>query len=165
MKDYTPTNPDEESPDLAKQRRSLDVMSAQLTHNLNKMIAEQEQRVRAFAAQQPSAPVPGADMPRQSVSWQRPAEPVTPAPKPRTAAGPVYTQQPLPPTPPQQPVPTQQTPPPLPKKKKASPLPPDFTPPTSPDRWRQSEKKEGQIGPGCIITIIVVVLIMLRACT
>lgn len=163
MKNYTPTNPDEESPDLAKQRRSLDVMSAQLTHNLNMMIAEQEQRVREFASQHPTTPVPGA--PKQSVTWQRPAEPA-PAQHPHPVAAPTTTWQP--PTPPTQPrpsVPTQQTPPPLPKKKKASQLPPDFTPPTSPDRWRQSEKKEGQIGPGCIITIIVVVLIMLRACT
>lgn len=153
MDNFTPTNPDEESPELAEQRRSLDAMSAALTHNLNKMIAEQEQRVRVFAAQHPKAPVPGADLPKQTISRQRSEEPAVPVQQPSYTA----------------PNPTPQAPP-LPKKKAPQPAktytPPTHIPPPTPGQWHRPEKKkEGQLGPGCVITLIVVTLILLRACT
>lgn len=67
---------EDDAPMLAAQRKSLDVMSAQLTHNLNLMIAEQEKRVQEFAAQHPQAQMPPVSETPEPVHRSEPQQPL-----------------------------------------------------------------------------------------
>lgn len=143
----TPDVNEEEYPELAAQRRSLDVMSANLTHNLNLMIAEQERRVQEFAAQHSGTPVVPAEfgttteqasLPKRSTNARPSRSSVTPPPARKSSA---VTETP------RRRVPEADTPPP--------PLP-------SVPRGKQA--KEGKIGMGPIIVFIVIVVMLLRAC-
>ena len=146
------------------QRQALDAMSEELVQKLNRMIEEQDARVKEFAVQNPSlsslpaTPDPIA-LPRQAVP-QQPAQPQLPSvPKPSSAVTPTveekldeYDRQ-------------------WAREKREQttqpPPVPAFTRP-KPKRQRQiSPNPEEKQGPniGSWIFFIVVVLIILRACT
>lgn len=142
----TDYNSEDDAPMLAKQRQSLDMMSAQLTHNLNIMIAEQEQRVREFAAQHPQTPLPPTaaqpeeELPRRKAP-QRPVPPAyearTPAPKPEPA--------------------------PAPRQQQVHRNVQRYSKPVSPNAVKKEKKKE--LSAGNIIFAIVVIIFLLRACS
>ena len=146
------------------QRQALDAMSEELVQKLNRMIEEQDARVKEFAVQNPSlsslpaTPDPIA-LPRQAAP-QQPAQPQLPSvPKPSSAVTPTveekldeYDRQ-------------------WAREKREQPAQPPPVPAVTrpkPKRQRQiSPNPEEKQGPniGSWIFFIVVVLIILRACT
>ena len=159
----TPEIPEIPEVSTEAQRQALDAMSEELVQKLNRMIEEQDARVKEFAVQNPSlsslpaTPDPIA-LPRQAAPKQ-PAQPQLPSvPKP-TAVTPTveekldeYDRQ-------------------WAREKREQPAQPQpvpaFTRP-KPKRQRQiSPNPEEKQGPniGSWIFFIVVVLIILRACT
>ena len=151
------------------QRQALDAMSEELVQKLNRMIEEQDARVKEFAVQNPSlsslpaTPEPIA-LPRQAAPKQ-PAQPRVPAmpsvPKPSSAVTPTveekldeYDRQ-------------------WAREKREQTAPPQ--PPPVPAFNRPKPKRQRQISPnpeekqgpniGSWVFLIVVVLIILRACT
>ncbi len=161
----TPEIPDIPEVSTEAQRQALDAMSEELVQKLNRMIEEQDARVKEFAVQNPSlsslpaTPDPIA-LPRQAAPKQ-PAQPQLPSvPKP-TAVTPTveekldeYDRQ-------------------WAREKRgqtAQPQPPPVPAVTRPKPKRQrqiSPNPEEKQGPniGSWIFFIVVVLIILRACT
>lgn len=148
------------------QRQALDAMSEELVQKLNRMIEEQDARVKEFAVQNPSlsslpaTPEPIA-LPRQAAPKQ-PAQPQLPSvPKPPAAVTSTveekldeYDRQ-------------------WAREKREQPAQPQ--PPPVPAVTRPKPKRQRQISPnpeekqgpniGSWISFIVVVLIILRACT
>ena len=147
------------------QRQALDAMSEELVQKLNRMIEEQDARVKEFAVQNPSlsslpaTPDPIA-LPRQAAPKQ-PAQPQLPSvPKPPAVTPTVeekldeYDRQ-------------------WAREKREQPAQPQ--PPPVPAVTRPKTKRQRQISPnpeekqgpniGSWIFFIVVVLIILRACT
>lgn len=158
MGNNTPTETHDEAPLLAKQRRSLDQMSAQLTHNLNLMIAEQEARVRNFAAQHPTAKVePNAGT--QPAAWEQPKDlKIT------------YNGQVIEPQQKQNAAPKKQTPPPPQQRRQqppqqSSPAAPPPTPQRFPKGAVKPKKKEEGIGTVPMLVIVAVIFLLLRACS
>ena len=159
MNQNAPT-PAEESVSTEPQRRALEHMSAQLIHNLNLMIAEQEERVRVFAEQHHSqSPIPEAPAP-QLIPELAPL-PTPPAPQPTPQ-----------PEQKQKPIVAKfksiaRTTPPLttavPSVSQEEPLPPKSFPVLDTPRRASKETEEKSIGVGTIVTIIVVILFLLRA--
>lgn len=165
------------------QRIALEVMSATLVHKLNVMIAEQEERVRQFAAEhnalaslphpqhqnpisysQPETQQPEASYqesyqesayPQESANYQAP-----------TSYSPSDYRQPLmPPKPPKPPVP-----PPPPRRfaklfrnaADNAPTPTIIKHPTTPQAKKSSD--ESSIGTGSIVFIIFVIIIIIKSC-
>ena len=163
-------------------RRALDAMSEQLVQKLNRMIEEQDARVREFAVQNPSL----SSLPATPKPIQRPAAAQSPAPDPDPEHAPAPPEEP--------PVP------------KAAPLPPSFPPrDITPQeavaeferRWKQNQrakkekraqeqpappvpsadrggfrkpalpakKEKKETGCGTWAFFIVVLIILIRACT
>ena len=146
------------------QRQALDAMSEELVQKLNRMIEEQDARVKEFAVQNPSlsslpaTPDPIA-LPRQAAP-QQPAQPQLPSvPKPSSAVTPTveekldeYDRQ-------------------WAREKREQ----TAQPPPVPAVNRPKPKRQRQISPnpaekqgpniGSWVFLIVVVLIILRACT
>ena len=161
-----PDTPDIPEVSTEAQRQALDAMSEELVQKLNRMIEEQDARVKEFAVQNPSlsslpaTPDPIA-LPRQAVP-QQPAQPQLPSvPKPSSAVTPTveekldeYDRQ-------------------WAREKREQPAQPQ--PPPVPAVTRPKPKRQRQISPnpeekqgpniGSWIFFIVVVLIILRACT
>lgn len=153
MKEELPADVQDEAPLLAQQRRSLDAMSAQLTHNLNLMIAEQEARAHAFAARLPEAPqqMPVPQPAATPQPQRRKAQAVPPPPvksAPTHAAGGRYA------APAQQPVARRGA------EASAPPLPP------LPQRRKTADKKKSE-GFGTVPTLVTVavIVLLLRACS
>lgn len=153
MNQQPPSHPDE-SVTTEPQRLALERMSAQLIHNLNVMIAEQEERVRIFAEQHHS-PSP---LPQHPTPEKLPEPPsVVPVPEPEPAkplvarfkaiarrnVPPLVTSSPNEQTQPQ-----------------PRPIPVISTP-----RKTTESKEESSIGVGTIVTFIVIILFLLRACS
>lgn len=155
MNPQPPSHPDE-SVTTEPQRLALERMSAELIHNLNVMIAEQEERVRIFAEQHHSAsPLP-----------QHPAPEKLPEPPPATVMQEPGSAKPLiakfksiarrnvPPlvttSPNEQP--------------EQQPQPHPIPLITKPRKTAES-KEESSIGVGTIVTFIVIILFLLRACS
>lgn len=139
------------------QRLALEGMSADLTRKLNDMVAEQEERVRIFAAQHhslsPSPVSPDNSFPQPEFPQAAPLQP-QPAPQAPGLMGrtrSAITNGPQ--------IPAQRQQPPVPT---AKPVPARYNrPATFPD----SEKKESSIGAGAVTTIIFVIFIILvRSC-
>lgn len=157
MGNDTPTAPNDEAPLLAQQRRSLDVMSAQLTHNLNLMIAEQEARVKSFAAQHPTAKI-ALTPDHQAAAWESTQEANNrydeQVKELQQRSAPKKQQPPLPPQPRRQQVPQQQNRP--------------AAPPPVPQRFPKGnvkpKKKEDGIGTVPMLVIVAVIIMLLRAC-
>lgn len=135
--------PNEQEVSTESQRQALDAMSSELVDKLNRMIEEQNARVRAFATQYPqqAAPAPEpvtyhAPQPEPPAEQPRPMHSVTPPPaaKPRTEAPP--------PVRPQQHAPAA-------KVKPAAPA---------------KDKDENSIGCGKLVVIIAIIVILLRCC-
>lgn len=142
----TDYNSEDEAPMLAKQRQSLDMMSAQLTHNLHLMIAEQEQRVREFAARHPQTPLPPTAVQQEEAA---------PAPRremPQRPVPPTYAQRA------QAPKPT-----PAPHQQQTHRNAQRYSIPVSPNAVKKEKKKE--LSAGNIIFAIVVIIFLLRACS
>lgn len=164
MGNYTPTDPNDEAPLLAQQRRSLDVMSAQLTHNLNLMIAEQEARVKSFAAQHPTAKI--ALTPDKQAAARESAQEsknmyggqVTEPPQKQRSA-PKKQQTPPPPQPRRQQAPQQQVP-----QQQSHPAAPPPVPQRFPKGNVKPKKKEEGIGTVPMLVIVAVIIMLLRAC-
>ena len=156
------------------QRQALDAMSEELVQKLNRMIEEQDARVKEFAVQNPSlSSLPATPDP---IALPRQAAPKQPA-QPRVPAMPAM------PSVPPVPKPTAVTPTVEEKldeydrqwarEKREQPAPPQ--PPPVPAFNRPKPKRQRQISPnpeekqgpniGSWIFFIVVVLIILRACT
>lgn len=160
MGNNTPTETHDEAPLLAKQRRSLDQMSAQLTHNLNLMIAEQEARVKTFAAQHPTAKV-SQTFEQQPAAWEQPKDLKI-----------IYNGQVIEPPQKQNAAPKKQTPPP-PQQRRQQQVPPQQSrpaaPPPTPQRFPKGavkpKKKEEGIGTVPMLVIVVVIFLLLRACS
>ena len=160
----TPEIPEIPEVSTEAQRQALDAMSEELVQKLNRMIEEQDARVKEFAVQNPSlsslpaTPDPIA-LPRQAAPKQ-PAQPQLPSvPKPSSAVTPTveekldeYDRQ-------------------WAREKREQTAPPQPVPAfnrTKPKRQRQiSPNPEEKQGPniGSWVFFIVVVLIILRACT
>lgn len=178
---------DEEVPSVNtdEQRRALDVMSAKLLDKLNSMIAEQEARVQEFSLQQSSlSPLPMPEMtpvvapvpPQQVVQPQAPVRtlpqtPVSEQAKPIGAEtyakmerhAPVETTAPTPP-----PLHRSVTPPPLSsQKKKAAEQTYRIPRPTlnRPAPAAKGDSKENSVGCGKLAVLVVIVIILLRACS
>lgn len=128
------------------QRQALDAMSAELVQKLNRMIEEQDARVQAFAVQNPSlSSLPATPDPivlPQRELPQVPQKPVVAKPA-ALPAEPVPVERPIP----NPPVPA----PSRPKPKRQRQVAPN------------QEEKSSNIGSW--VFFIVVVLIILRACT
>ncbi len=163
--------PDQQPPEVSTepQRQALDEMSHQLVERLNDMVREQHERARRFAATQHSlSPLPGIPGAELTPEIQASQHKTPQAPQPQTAK------------------PRQAAPPP--PKKKQSPLPPlPFTRQEEAQEeqreplWQHPrqehnsasfptpiEKKKGEengCGTGTIITLIIIVLIIIRACS
>lgn len=154
MGNYTPTDPNDEAPLLVKQRRSLDMMSAQLTHNLNLMIAEQEARVKSFAAQHPGT--------QQPLQWTQ--QPETSAKKTKRKEMNVhstgYTAPSVTPPPTQQHRPAPQAEPPR-QQQRQQPPP---VPPQVGARPKLKKHDNTSVGTVPMIMIVLVIIMMLRAC-
>lgn len=140
------------------QRRALDVMSAQLLDNLNTMIAEQEARVQEFSRQQNSlSPLPAPES--------------APMVQPQASQPPAPSEQVWHPTPEakkNQPERRTVTPPPIHAQKKKAPeqqyrIPrPSLNRPIPTDK---EDEKENSVGCGKIAVFIVIIIILLRACS
>lgn len=157
MGNYTPTESHDEAPLLAKQRRSLDQMSAQLTHNLNLMIAEQEARVKSFAAQHPGTRVP-QQWPQHPALYGKTAKQ-----KEANVHSPVNTApaHSVPPPPTQQYRPAPQAEPPR-QQHRQQPPP---VPPQVGARPKLKQHDNTSIGTVPMIMIVLVIIMMLRACS
>lgn len=178
---------DEEIPSVNtdEQRRALDVMSAKLLDNLNSMIAEQEARVQEFSRQQSSlSPLPMpeivpvvAPVPQQQVVQPqapvrtRPQTPSYEQAKPIGAEtyakmerhAPTETAEPAPP-----PIHRSVTPPPLSSHKKKAAEQTYRIPRPSLNRPAPTAKgdgKENSVGCGKIAVFVVIIIILLRACS
>lgn len=152
------------------QRRALDVMSAQLLDNLNTMIAEQEARVQEFSRQQNSlSPQPMEEM--------TPVLPPTPQTLPTSSVTPkadvtpeakTWEQIPVTPVAPEPPARRSVTPPPIHAQKKKAPeqqyrIPrPSLNRPIPTDK---EDEKKNSVGCGKIAVFIVIIIILLRACS
>lgn len=153
MNQQPPSHPDE-SVTTEPQRLALERMSAQLIHNLNVMIAEQEERVRIFAEQHHSpSPLPQHPVPEKLP--EPPSVPPVPEPepaKPLVAKFKAIARRNVPPlvtsSPNEQPQP------------QPRPIPVISTP-----RKTTESKEESSIGVGTIVTFIVIILFLLRACS
>lgn len=168
------------------QKQALEAMSNELVQKLNAMVAEQERRAHAFAAQQhslsslptyslpevtapqlPEAPLPPEPQPtsyRPEAPAPQPQQPTYQAPLPPSAAFRRKVEAPGPNLP--------QVPPPPPADSNKPPqtyfntnswgtLP---TPPRKAPtiiRDTQSEQKEGSIGAGTIATILIIIFILI----
>ena len=160
----TPEIPEVPEVSTEAQRQALDTMSEELVQKLNRMIEEQDARVKEFAVQNPSlsslpaTPEPIA-LPRQAAPKQ-PAHPQLPSvPKPSSAVTPTveekldeYDRQWAR------------------EKREQTAQPPPVPAVTRPKPKRQrqiSPNPEEKQGPniGSWVFFIVVVLIILRACT
>lgn len=140
------------------QRRALDVMSARLLDNLNTMIAEQEARVQEFSRQQNSlSPLPQQES-APAVQQPAPSSPVqtehvSPAAPKTASTAPRHARS--------------VTPPPI--KAKKQPQPHHNVPkpplPKGPVVINGEEKKESSVGCGPIAVIVVIIIILLRACS
>lgn len=144
------------------QRRALDVMSARLLDNLNTMIAEQEARVQEFSRQQNSlSPLPTEEMTPVLPPTQQPS----PAQNKRAA---VKTWEPSPAAP-DAPPPVRRSVTPPPVKSKKLPQPHYNVPkpplPKGTAAMDGDEKKEASFGCGSLSVAIVVIIILLRACS
>lgn len=151
MNQHPPSHPDE-SVTTEPQRLALERMSAQLIHNLNVMIAEQEERVRIFAEQHHS-PSPLPQHPAPEILPEPPSVAPVPEPepaKPLVAKFKAIARRNVPPlvtsSPNEQPQPR--------------PIPVISTP-----RKTTESKEESSIGVGTIVTFIVIILFLLRACS
>ncbi len=155
------------------QRRALDEMSRQLVERLNAMVHEQNERAEHFAATQHSLSalpnqqielpgVPGLDLPETAIPDFAPAPEYSPKPAP------------LPTVPPAQKGKKEhKAPPPLTTQRKE---PQEFFNKPLRERKKQDRKpvpalpdgqksEESGCGSGTVITLIIIVLIILRACT
>lgn len=157
MNQQLPSHPDE-SVTTEPQRLALERMSAELIHNLNVMIAEQEERVRLFAEQHHSpSPLPQHPAPEKLPEPPAIAPAPVPAPepepvKPIVAKFKAIARRNVPPlvtsSPNEQP--------------ESQPRPiPIITKP----RKTTENKEESSIGVGTIVTFIVIILFLLRACS
>lgn len=153
MGNYTPTDPNDEAPLLAKQRRSLDMMSAQLTHNLNLMIAEQEARVKSFAAQHHGTRMPQqwAQQPQTSVKKTQQKEMGVPY------SGNMAPSVPPPPTQQRRPEPQAEQP----RRQRQQPPP---VPPQVGARPKLKKHDTTSVGTVPMIMIVLVIIMLLRAC-
>lgn len=153
MNQHPPSHPDE-SVTTEPQRLALERMSAQLIHNLNVMIAEQEERVRIFAEQHHSpSPLPQHPTPEKLPEPPSVAPVPEPEPaKPLVAKFKAIARRNVPPlvtsSPNEQPQP------------QPRPIPVISTP-----RKTTESKEESSIGVGTIVTFIVIILFLLRACS
>lgn len=153
MNQQPPSHPDE-SVTTEPQRLALERMSAQLIHNLNVMIAEQEERVRIFAEQHHSpSPLPQHPAPEKLPESPSVAPVPEPEPaKPLVAKFKAIARRNVPPlvtsSPNEQPQP------------QPRPIPVISTP-----RKTTESKEESSIGVGTIVTFIVIILFLLRACS
>lgn len=153
MNQQPPSHPDE-SVTTEPQRLALERMSAQLIHNLNVMIAEQEERVRIFAEQHHSpSPLPQHPAPEKLPEPPSVAPIPEPEPaKPLVAKFKAIARRNVPPlvtsSPNEQPQP------------QPRPIPVISTP-----RKTTESKEESSIGVGTIVTFIVIILFLLRACS
>lgn len=153
MNQQPPSHPDE-SVTTEPQRLALERMSAQLIHNLNVMIAEQEERVRIFAEQHHSpSPLPQHPTPEKLPEPPSVAPVPEPEPaKPLVAKFKAIARRNVPPlvtsSPNEQPQP------------QPRPIPVISTP-----RKTKESKEESSIGVGTIVTFIVIILFLLRACS
>lgn len=153
MNQQPPSHPDE-SVTTEPQRLALERMSAQLIHNLNVMIAEQEERVRIFAEQHHSpSPLPQHPTPEKLPEPPSVAPIPEPEPaKPLVAKFKAIARRNVPPlvtsSPNEQPQP------------QPRPIPVISTP-----RKTTESKEESSIGVGTIVTFIVIILFLLRACS
>lgn len=153
MNQQPPSHPDE-SVTTEPQRLALERMSAQLIHNLNVMIAEQEERVRIFAEQHHSpSPLPQHPTPEKLPEPPSVAPVPEPEPaKPLVARFKAIARRNVPPlvtsSPNEQPQP------------QPRPIPVISTP-----RKTTESKEESSIGVGTIVTFIVIILFLLRACS
>ncbi len=153
MNQQPPSHPDE-SVTTEPQRLALEHMSAQLIHNLNVMIAEQEERVRIFAEQHHSpSPLPQHPAPEKLPEPPSVAPVPEPEPaKPLVARFKAIARRNVPPlvtsSPNEQPQP------------QPRPIPVISTP-----RKTTESKEESSIGVGTIVTFIVIILFLLRACS
>lgn len=162
-------NEEEPQVNTDAQRRALDVMSAQLLDNLNTMIAEQEARVQEFSRQQSSlSPLPMEEMTPvlpptpQTISTHSvtPKADITPDAK-------AWEQIPVTPVVPEKPARRSVTPPPLHAQKKKAPEQPYRIPRPSLNRpipTGKDNEKENSVGCGKMAVLIVIILIVLRAC-
>lgn len=141
------------------QRIALERMSAELVHKLNVMIAEQEERVRIFAEQHHSqSPLPQHPAPEtlpEPPAYTAPqASPQPEHKKPLMAKFKAIARRNAPPLVTESPLDRQQE---LPNPR---PIPVLTTP-----RKPAESKEEGSIGVGTIVTGIVIILLLLRACS
>ena len=140
------------------QRIALERMSAELVHKLNVMIAEQEERARIFAEQHHSqSPLPQSPAPEVIADTKAclPPIPETEQPKPLVAKFKAIARNiPKPVTR------TQQTAPAEPQAK-----PDRFPVRNTPPRKAAEDKEESSIGIGTIITCILIIIFLLRACS
>ena len=149
-----PPSPPDESVTTEPQRLALERMSAALIHNLNVMIAEQEERVRIFAEQHHSpSPLPQHPAPEKLPEPPSVAPVPEPEPaKPLVAKFKAIARRNVPPlvtsSPNEQPQP------------QPRPIPVISTP-----RKTTESKEESSIGVGTIVTFIVIILFLLRACS
>lgn len=155
MNQQPPSHPDE-SVTTEPQRLALERMSAELIHNLNVMIAEQEERVRIFAEQHHSS----SPLPQQPAPEKLPEVlDVAPAPaskpgsaKPLVARFKAIARRDVPPLVTNSPN----------DRQEPQPRPiPIITKP----RKTTENKEESSIGVGTIVTFIVIILFLLRACS
>ena len=139
------------------QRIALERMSAELVHKLNVMIAEQEERVRIFA-EQPQSPLPQhpapETLPEPPAYTAPPASPQPEHKKPLMAKFKAIARRNAPPLVTESPLTREQE---LPNPR---PIPVLTTP-----RKPAESKEEGSIGVGTIVTGIVIILLLLRACS
>ncbi len=159
-----------QQPDVSTepQRQALDEMSRQLVDNLNAMVQEQHERAQRFAATQHSlSHLPGLLPPEPPPAPTYPEPPATAAPWPEAE---------LPAPLPQKQQPRRQkrkTPPPFPTQPKA---PQEFPSkplwetakqhlPTRAANSENKPKKEDGVGALSTIVFIVIILILMRACS
>lgn len=147
-----PPSPPDESVTTEPQRLALERMSAALIHNLNVMIAEQEERVRIFAEQHHSpSPLPQHPAPEKLPEPPSVAPAPEPAPvKPLVARFKAIARRSVPP------LATSSTN----EQPQPRPIPVISTP-----RKTTESKEESSIGVGTIVTFIVIILFLLRACS
>lgn len=147
----------EEAVTTEPQRIALERMSAELVHKLNVMIADQEERVRIFSEQHHSqSPLPQHPVPEMLP--ETPSVPPTPVPepaaKPLVAKFKAIARRSVPP------LVTSSAPTPKEEQPQPRPIPVLTTP-----RKTSESKEEGSIGVGTIVTGIVIILFLLRACS
>ena len=141
------------------QRIALERMSAELVHKLNVMIAEQEERVRIFAEQHhsqsplPQHPAPEM-LPEPTASLRSQESPQQQPKKPLVAKFKALTRRTVPPLVTDSPLDRE------PELPNPRPIPALTAP-----RKSESNKEEGSIGVGTIVTLIVIILFLLRACS